>query len=219
MEQQVRIYIIGAQCTGKTTLINALETHFSEPVNRDWDGNSSNPPNVIKEVARSVLREHSFIASDITNSRTRCLQLQELILKAQHSAELETNWSWYLSDRSGLDPVVYATIYVGPDEAMALMESQEFQELKERMRNSLVILCEAGVLWLTDDGVRLMPKDNEDWMRVHQTFCELLVLNDIRYNVISKDMTNLDDRVQLVTKLWKNFNVDTRKLSGYIEME
>lgn len=81
------IYVIGAQCTGKTTLVNALEEHFkSNNVDRNMP-----QPTVIQEVARAVLKEKGFTREDITTSPSRALQLQRHILDAQLHAECSQN--------------------------------------------------------------------------------------------------------------------------------
>ncbi len=79
--KRVNIYIVGAQCTGKTTLVNALESHFDETPD------PSLRPTFIREVARTVLDTHGFTALDITSSGERCMTLQKLILDAQVLAE------------------------------------------------------------------------------------------------------------------------------------
>jgi len=66
------------------------------------------------------------------------------------------------------------------------------------MKQGLVVLCEAGCTWLVDDGTRLMPEDEEDWMRVDRGFRRLLEKRGIHYFVIPKEVTDLDERVQLV---------------------
>lgn len=70
------IYIVGAQCTGKTTLVNNLHTFFTSHPN-------PNPyaptPSVITEVARTVLRARAFTAADV-RIPARSLALQRLIL-------------------------------------------------------------------------------------------------------------------------------------------
>ena len=99
------IYIVGAQCTGKTTLITALSNHITSP-----SVSSTIPaPLIVTEVARTVLRKHKFTASDITSSPDKSLLFQRLILEAQYAAEKAAETSpWFISDRSGFDPIVYA---------------------------------------------------------------------------------------------------------------
>lgn len=96
------LYIIGAQCTGKTTIVNALRDHFNREGSRIWRGKPISPPAFIVELARTVLVKHDFRAEDITSSPTRSLQLQNLILQAQAEAERAVSDVWFVSDRSGL---------------------------------------------------------------------------------------------------------------------
>lgn len=101
---------MGAQCTGKTTLVNRLAQHFHD------NPPPAGPPAIIKEVARTVLVKHNFTANDITSSQERCLLLQRLILEAQAKAErevLQGEASWFISDRSGVDPMAYAAQHGG----------------------------------------------------------------------------------------------------------
>ncbi|KAG7287376.1 hypothetical protein NEMBOFW57_006887 [Staphylotrichum longicolle] len=121
-------------------------------------------PSVITEVARTVLRARAFTAADV-RIPARSLALQRLILQAQaaaerdalNSSEKEEEAGWFISDRSGADPIAYALRYVGADAARGLVQSAEWAELKGRMAEGLVVVCEAGqevAGWLRDDGVR-----------------------------------------------------------------
>ncbi|KAK8041603.1 hypothetical protein PG994_014610 [Apiospora phragmitis] len=198
------IYIIGAQSTGKTTLVIALEAHFRQ------DTSSSLPvPSVIREVARSVLRDHDYTAQDIRDSPARALELQRLILAAQAKAERETEEKaasasttpcWLLSDRSAIDPVVYAWLYVGQESARSLMESAEWRGMRDRMAQSLVVVCEAGVKWLTDDGVRLMPTGSDEWTKTHEVFCQVLEEARLRYILLPCTLGRTEERLAFVLR-------------------
>lgn len=200
--QYKNIYIIGPQSTGKTTLVNALEEAFASGNGLPSSSNRTRPA-IIREVARTVLKTYNFTRDDITNSPTRALRLQELILKAQLKAE-ETalngspSKAWFISDRSGLDPIVYAKLFVGEDAAQQMVSSDAWKALAERMKNGLVILCEAGCTWLVDDGTRLMPKDIEDWLRVNSAFHEVLETLAIDNLLMPKSVLDLQQRVQIV---------------------
>ncbi|KAI4196046.1 MAG: hypothetical protein LQ346_003301 [Caloplaca aetnensis] len=198
MENPRNIYIIGAQSTGKSTLVTALTTRFEQ--------SSTYPlkPRIITEVARGVLQRHGFIANDITSSKVRALELQKLILEAQCEAEEAAGNQWYISDRSGLDPLVYARQYVGVDETLALMQEQSWQKLQEKMRSGIVIVCESGGEWLVDDGVRLMPQDRDAWLQMHDAFCEMLEELSIVYHVLPVSMPDLRSRVDFVVQRWKD---------------
>ena len=150
-----------------------------------------------------MLQKHNFTAKDITDSKTRSLSLQRLILKAQLRAEQTIGSEWFISDRSGLDPLVYAKQYVGESEARELIEAAEWVELRQHMRQSAVVVCEAGTSWLSDDGVRLMPTNKEEWMTFHQTFCTFLEESAIKYTVLSNSVLSLDDRVGFVVHYWE----------------
>ncbi|KAL2063553.1 hypothetical protein VTL71DRAFT_5358 [Oculimacula yallundae] len=203
--QPLNIYIVGAQCTGKTTLVKALEGYFSRDSSLKVDERSLvSRPNIIMEVARSVLKEHNFTADDITSSPARALALQELILKAQVHAEASSSHhdTWFISDRSGADPIVYAKKYVSDAAANDLLSSPEWLKLKERMEKSLVIVCEAGADWLINDGVRLMPENKDAWIGFHRLFCACLDDWGVKYEVLPCDLAAHQDRINFVLALW-----------------
>ncbi|KAJ4288054.1 hypothetical protein N0V90_012071 [Kalmusia sp. IMI 367209] len=196
------IYIIGAQCTGKTTLVNALEAELASLTDAQKRRLISRPT-FIREVARTVLKEKQFRREDITTSPARALQLQQHILDAQLSAEqaIPTHTdpsAWYICDRSGLDPIVYARVFVGEDAAERMLATEAWKELEGRMKEGIVFLCEAGSSWLVDDGIRLMPTGLEEWMYVDMAFRELLAVRQIGYMIIPKDLASLAERVRVV---------------------
>ncbi|KAI8676078.1 hypothetical protein NCS56_00494700 [Fusarium sp. Ph1] len=133
-------------------------------------------PQIVSEVVRTVLTKHKFTAEDVKSSPSRCLALQQLILEAQALAEKEAlqRSSWFISDRSGVDPLVYARKYVSADAALEMQRQSAWIEVKARMSASLIVVCEAGTPWLTDNGVRLMPGNEEAWMQLFDEFCGLL---------------------------------------------
>jgi nicotinamide riboside kinase len=202
------IYIIGAQSTGKTTLINALAKAFQEQFRAT--GANKQTPTVIKEVARKIVqREAQLSREEVAATPERALGLQHRILAAQYDAEVTIRHAntpvpgpeWYISDRSGLDPIVYARCLVGKEAAADMLATTAWQELESRMKNGLVILCEAGGHWLEDDGLRLMPEDLDEWLRVDASFRDLLEARGIEYSVMSKEIMDIQDRVGLVQQL------------------
>jgi predicted ATPase len=192
------IYIIGAQSTGKTTLVTALTKWFT------FGSAAHSPPTVapciIREVARTVLKEHSFKAEDIRASSTKALDLQRLILKAQ--AEAESNASktgnWFISDRSGLDCLIYAQLYAGNDAVAGLLQGEDWKACQQSLREARIFVCEPGAQWLLDDGTRLMPLDDEEWFKTHDMFCQFLKKLDLSYTVVPRDLEDIDERVNLV---------------------
>ena len=196
------IYIIGAQSTGKTTLVNALEALYKVANDTDRSEKSLPRPFIIREVARTVLKDKGFTREDIIASPSRALQLQKHILNAQREAEAtaskDASSSWYICDRSGLDPIVYTQLFVGAKATEDMLASEAWKELEANMKAGIVVLCEAGCGWLIDDGTRLMPDDLEAWMRVDAAFRRLLEVRGIDYTVIPKGMASLDERVYVV---------------------
>ena len=194
----LNIYIIGAQCTGKSTLVDALEDCYK----RSTYLKKEQHPLVIREVARKVLKEKHFNRSDITTSGSRSLEFQQHILAAQYNVETTASStksvSWYICDRSGLDPIAYTKCFVGESAAAEMLSSDTWHELEIRMKKGIVILCEAGCRWLQDDGVRLMPKNIEDWMRLDVAFRDLLKARGIGFFILSKDLEELKDRIECV---------------------
>jgi len=129
-------------------------------------------------------------------------------MAAERSALREK--SWFVSDRSGVDPIIYAMRYVGLDSARSLCESAEWSELKDRMTNSLVVLCEAGT-WLVDDGVRLMPENKQDWIQFHAMFYTFLDEIGLQYHLVPCAMEDLSNRVSFVVSKWE------AQISGHSE--
>ncbi|KAK4457587.1 AAA domain-containing protein [Cladorrhinum samala] len=213
----LNIYIVGSQCTGKTTLVNNLREYFTA----NPEAHAGKPPPVtITEVARSVLKEHSFTAADVVQP-ARCLELQRLILNAQAAAERRVSDrkdGWFISDRSGADPIAYALRYVGPELAQeTLVRSAEWNELRERMKKSVVVVCKADAQaerWLHDDGVRLMPKDVGDWAAFHDLFCAFLREQGIPYYELSAGTAGHQERVEWVLSKMALHAVDFPNISG-----
>lgn len=191
------IFIVGAQSTGKTTLVNALKDHFTQ-----YREQNIPEPLLISEVARSVLRELDIDRHAIATSPAKSLKLQTAILNAQY--ELETaaveQGIWYISDRSGADPIVYAGLSVSGEAASDLLASKEWLKLESHMKDGLVFVCEAGCTWLVDDGVRWMPEDLAQWHRFDQAFRDLLAERGIDYQVVPKDAVRIGERVEMVLR-------------------
>src|SRR4051812_33075418 len=142
MNSQKSIYIIGAQCTGKTTLVDALEAALrsQEP---------AQPFYLVPETARTILRDHNFTRDDLAIPE-RAFELQKLILEAQFTEEMQHSNETLLCDRSGLDTLVYATKFTSSSTTRSLTCSEHWQFLKSRMQKSLVIVCAPNADWLID---------------------------------------------------------------------
>ena len=102
----------------------------------------------------------------------------------------------------GMDPIVYTKKFVGDVEVQSLKATPEWKWLNDRMKRSLVLVCEAGVGWLVDDGVRLMPKNGAEWMEFHHTFCEVLHDAQIEYTVVPNTLVDRKARVEFAYERW-----------------
>lgn len=152
---------------------------------------SEHPLTIVEEVARTTLKDHGFTREEIRHSKTRSFELQRLILKGQHDAEICAKYgAVIISDRSGVNPQVYTQALIGEAELQNLQSMEEWRVLKDRTQRSLLLVCEAGVKWLVDDGTRLMPKDNEEWMQFHKTFCAVLAEAKIEFVVVPNSINS-----------------------------
>lgn len=205
MSRPTSVYIVGAQCTGKTTLVHALQVALSRKY-------PSLYLRSITEVARKILQEHQFTRDDITDNSERALELQQLILTAQCKEESKDPFDPVLCDRSGVDPIVYAVKY-GPPQAQEILESSYYWKyLRDRMRKALVVLCPPQEDWLVDDGTRLMARDTAEWEDMHRIFVQVLETNGIVFQTIPRELQDLEDRVGVVMRLWDSLACGARSI-------
>lgn len=191
------IYITGAQCTGKTTLTEAVASRIEKTY-------PEVEIEVINEIARSVLEKHNLAREDIREGSQRCMLLQKLILDAQYSREMEVDaQALLISDRSGVDPLAYASLFAKNQSPEDLTESVSWQVLSERMRRATVVVCEPVEDWLFDDGVRFMPADFQEWEELHHEFCQLLESHKIPCKVLPSTFLSLSARVDFVLETWE----------------
>jgi predicted ATPase len=170
----------------------------------------------VTEVARDVLRQHHFTRDDITNNPDRALQLQQLILNAQFEKESNLTHRIILSDRSGIDPIVYAVQYGPPHGRQILEKSLAWSFLRYRMTKSLIFLCPPHKEWLNDDGTRLMAESWDEWHNVHILFVRNLQENDIPFHVIPIELVNLADRVDYVLNIWRKYGQPEPGISPHV---
>ncbi len=194
------IYIVGAQCTGKTTLSRAL---LSEVAAR----NGALQVGELVETAREILKLHKCTKDDVREGSTRCILLQRMILESQLEREAAlASKDIVISDRSGADPLVYATVYGRGQDIDELTSSRAWTVLRANMQRSLVVVCPPVWEWLFDDGVRLVPESWEEWYHVHEEFLLTLKRYEVDFIVVPPSTRSLDDRVRLVLDNWKAFN-------------
>lgn len=183
------VFVVGPSSSGKTTLCNALAKQI-------------NVSSYITEVARKVMREQGFSRDDVGSGGK--LDMQRAIMSAQLQAEEEAQTrstgqkSYVLSDRSAVDPIVYAGWCVEIDDredVMAgLMNREDFLAALGRYRSSLFIVLRPVEEWIVDDGVRSM----ENQLQYTEELLDILKQLQIPYKELDRSIMNLDDRVKQV---------------------
>ncbi|EXJ72718.1 uncharacterized protein A1O5_03865 [Cladophialophora psammophila CBS 110553] len=198
MADMPSIYIIGAQCTGKTTLVEAVSQH----IRRQQTYLSFA---IIKELARGILVAADVNRDDIRTGSEKAMGFQKRVLEAQLDEEQKLqSQGFIISDRSGIDPIAYAKLYGPPRVTKEMLGTSAWAALRKTMRQGVVILCEPVPRWLSDDGVRLMPQDTREWFELHQAFIDLLRLSDIGFVLLPATCNSIEERVAFVLEKWGN---------------
>ena len=81
---------------------------------------------------------------------------------------------------------------------------RQWRGMRDRTAGPLVVLCEAGVGWLTDDGARLMPPSREEWFRPHELFCQVLKEARLGYVVLPRSVGSTEERMAFLLRSWWN---------------
>ncbi|EGN92536.1 hypothetical protein SERLA73DRAFT_190868 [Serpula lacrymans var. lacrymans S7.3] len=189
----LNIFIVGPSCTGKTTLCNALSKKLG-----------LNNALFIKEVARSVMREQGYTRADVGN-----IEMQKAIMTAQLEREdgalseaERLAGHIILSDRSGIDPIIYATLTArneneGQQHKNQLMRLPIFQKALSKYRQSIFVLLAPVEEWLVDDGVRSL----DDSAQCVETFRRTLDELGIKYYEIGRETMDLIARVTAMMEI------------------
>lgn len=117
----IRIFLCGAHSVGKTTLAKEIVK------DRNF--------HMMTEIARKIIQDKGMKREDF-EPKTHpqiFLDLQRQIIEAQAMREKENDNQGlnYVSDR-GIDPVVYASMYVGEEDGERLLELPETKEIIRR---------------------------------------------------------------------------------------
>lgn len=187
------VYLVGAPAAGKTTLTEALSDHFRLQ-------GSLRSFSVISEVARELVLREQVDPKDIQLGREVGMDLQRQILEEQKLREENAAQANELTlcDRSGLDPIVFATRYGKKLYRQQLLSSSAWCYLKRRMQHGLVILCEPVLEWFMTDGVRIDAGSTTEQAELHALFVQLLQSEVIPYKVLPAAMTKCEERVDFV---------------------
>lgn len=186
-----QVYVIGPSSTGKTTLCNAVAKSV---------GLSTRC--YITEVARQVMRSKGYTRADVgTIEMQRAIMLAQLEKEANAFARARwgNNEGLILSDRSGIDPIVYAIMTAkGEGEARQkedmLANIPAFQMALRRYKDAIFLLLNPVEEWLVDDGVRNL--DNHE--RCIKVFRQVLDKFGIKYQEMGAETKRIEDRVRLL---------------------
>lgn len=187
------LYVVGPSSTGKTTLCNAVAESLKLC---SWC--------YITEVARQVMKRRGFTRADVGK-----IEMQSAIMMAQLEREVEvyerarsTGETLILSDRSGVDPVIYAVL-TAKDERQArqrrniLVKHPTFESALKRYQKAKFLLLRPVPEWFVDDGVRSL----EQHARSLQVYRAVLADLGIPYHEIGEEMKDLSERTNWV-KRW-----------------
>lgn len=180
----MRIYLVGAQSTGKTTLVNYVSERYSI--------------NKIKEMARSVLIKYGNSLNDIRANLDISGSFQKDIIDEQIQQEHNTETP-FICDRS-LDIFAYTCLYT-----IDLNETLEKEYIKEYIRSFkdedvIVIFLRPCEELMEDDGIR-KDLNWETLMREDGMIKYILESFDISY--ISVDSKYLNERVRTIECILK----------------
>jgi len=192
-KQYQSVFVLGPSSSGKTMLCDAL-----------FQALKLKPAGYIKEIARKVMNDTGFSRAD-----TATYEMQAAIMFAQLKAEVDVlnhasvgdeQGLLLLSDRSAVDPIIYASTANTPTAAEnreRLLEDSAFQAVLPLYRQSLVIVLKPVQEWMFDDGVRSL----EDPRKYNKVLTQTLKMLRIRYVEIGEEMKVLEERVGFVKKL------------------
>lgn len=201
--QLTELYVVGPASTGKTTLCDAVALSLKLQSSC-----------YITEVARQIMKRRGFTREDVGR-----IEMQNAIMLTQLEREAEvyerardTGASLIISDRSSVDPIVYA-ILTAKDERQAqqkknfLLEHPTFQSTLKRYRKAKFLLLRPVQEWIVDDGVRSLDQHERSFYVFRAVLAEL----GIPYHEIREDMKDLSERVDWV-KRWVVTNSTRPKL-------
>lgn len=181
----MRVLLVGAHATGKTTLARWIRDTYGLPL--------------LTEVARTVLAEREDRLPKIAGDLPAVTSYQEEVFRRQVTSEQE--WAerypaGYVSDRA-MDNLAYAAWRGETGTAARLLREPEAIPYLERLRSARVFFVRPhrALLRDADDGVRA-DVDWETVLRLDGAVLMLLEVLDVRYVPIS--CLEASDRARVV---------------------
>ncbi len=154
-----KVVITGSECTGKTTLVQALAAHFETAFSTEG------ARNYLDEVQRPL----SF--ADVGPIAHRQMSLE--------GEALEQAGSLAILDTDLVSTMIYSRHYYGGCKAW-------ITEMAASRMADLYLLCDIGVPW-TGDGLQRDQGEPEQRLQLHQAFISELDRIQARYAILSGD--------------------------------
>lgn len=180
----MRIGLIGAHRTGKTTLAKLLAAKL----------NIGLAPSGISKIAK----EHAFdMDNDFRDNPLRFVMQQEIQRHLDHSA-LEN----FISDRTPIDAAAYQMCDMRANSGSPALQEAVLQYVDEAVRMTdanydTVILIQPGLPFKQDDG---KPGANLAYQEHHNLVCKGLMDDlSIPWGIIERDNLDLLDRAKAIT--------------------
>lgn len=173
--------MIGPPSTGKTLLINDIIKHTNRvcPIQKIID---------IPETSQEMSQISLISPADDRAGSVQAIRIQEELLEKQFAKEAAraneveqrnaSEGTLVLADRSGADAVVFVEAYGDEEQARKLFESQEWQVLRQRMRDSLIILCEPVTPWYVGEG---SIRRRVTWEKMNELYAAYKANLSLRY--------------------------------------
>ena len=180
MPAPVRIYMVGAHSTGKTTLARFVRDTYSLPM--------------ISEVARGVLAEMEARLDDIRSDIALVNRYQAEVFERQLAAELEQK-SGFVSDRAFCN-LAYAAHH--SQVLCGLARDDRLARYMARVREGIVFFIRPHRELLSADGVRA-GVEWEEVVRIDGMVKLLLEMFDVPY--IPVESLSMQERVRLVERV------------------
>eukprot|EP01130_Rhizamoeba_saxonica_P007674 TRINITY_DN310_c0_g2_i3.p1 TRINITY_DN310_c0_g2~~TRINITY_DN310_c0_g2_i3.p1 ORF type:complete len:645 (+),score=105.68 TRINITY_DN310_c0_g2_i3:1230-3164(+) len=192
IQRKKYMYIIGAHCVGKTTLLNYFVNQQPRQVHH------------IKEVARNLLSKSKINKKDLQDDDV-FFSFQQQLFERQNICEKERMHRSFVSDRCCLDPLVY-TREKSEEKYNLFCEKNKAQleQIKDRYRkqNTHLVIIKPNPNIVKDDGVRLNA-DIEHMNQVHECYTDTLEELGIEYDIIHAEP--LEERYSIICDIWNNY--------------
>ena len=180
----MKIYLVGAHSTGKTTILEHIVGRYDI--------------NCIREIARSLITERGESLNEIRSDIDRCRKFQMDVLKKQILKEKKTGTP-FISDR-GLDIFAYFAMYA--NDLHSVLEEEKARQYLESYKDKDVntIFVRPHRELIQEDGVR-EDLTMQSIYRIDGMVKYILESNNIDY--LSLQSKHLNERLRFVENILK----------------